>query len=115
MARFARCEVFDPNEVAISHIFARVCRRCWLFGDDPVSAKNFDHRKGWIEASLHQLAAKFGVDLLEVAVISDHFHLILPSRPSVVGTWDERDGATESLLTAWDEREGATESLLTAW
>ncbi len=52
MARFARCEVFDPNEVAMGHIFARVCRRCWLFGDDPVSGKNFDHRKGWIEAYL---------------------------------------------------------------
>jgi len=98
MARFARCEVFDPNEVAIGHIFARVCRRCWLLGDDPVSGKNFDHRKGWIEAYLQQFADAFGIDLLCFSILSNHFHLILRSRPDVVATWDDREVARRWMM-----------------
>jgi len=44
MACLARAEVFDPSEVSILHICARVVRRCFLFGDDPISGKNFNHR-----------------------------------------------------------------------
>ncbi len=32
--------MFDPSEVAILHICARVVRRCLLFGVDPVTGKN---------------------------------------------------------------------------
>ena len=49
MARLARAEVFDPCEVAVLHICARVVRRCFLFGVDPFTGKNHDHRKVWIE------------------------------------------------------------------
>jgi hypothetical protein len=42
MVRLARAEVFDPNEVAIAHIYNRTVRRCFLMGDDAVSGKNFD-------------------------------------------------------------------------
>lgn len=52
MARMSRAEVFDPQEVAIAHVFSRVVRRCFLLGDDPVSGQNFDHRKVWIESYL---------------------------------------------------------------
>ena len=45
MVRLARSEVFDPDEIAIAHVYNRTVRRCFLMGDDPVSGKNFDHRK----------------------------------------------------------------------
>ena len=32
MARLARAELFDPSEVAVLHLCARVVRRCFLFG-----------------------------------------------------------------------------------
>jgi hypothetical protein len=44
MARLPRAEVFDPNEVAVAHVFNRTVRRCFLMGDDALSGKNFDHR-----------------------------------------------------------------------
>ena len=34
MARLPRAEVFDPDEVAIAHVFNRTVRRCFLMGDD---------------------------------------------------------------------------------
>jgi hypothetical protein len=98
MARLARAEVFDPSEVAILHICARVVRRCFLFGVDPFTGKNHDHRKIWIEDQLKLLAAHSAIDLLAFAILSNHFHLLLRSRPDVVETWDDSEVARRWLM-----------------
>ena len=72
MARLPRGEVIDPNEVAIVHAFNRTVRRCFLFGDDPLTGKNFDHRKVWIEESLEHFAACFAIDLLSFSILTNH-------------------------------------------
>ncbi len=97
MVRMSRAEVLDPQEVAIAHVFTRTVRRCFLFGQDPLTGKNFDHRKAWIEDHLRNFAASFGIDLLGFAVLSNHFHLILRSRPDVVATWDDAEVARRWL------------------
>ena len=89
MARLARAEVFSSSEVAVVHVMNRVVRRCFLLGNDPVSGKNYDHRKQWIEDQLRRQAACFGIDLLGFAILSNHFHLILWSRPDCVQQWDD--------------------------
>ena len=96
--RLARSEVFSPTEVAIVHVMNRVVRRCFLFGSDPVSGKNYDHRKAWIEEQLRLHAANFGIDLLGFAIMSNHFHLILRSRPDVVKEWDDSEVARRWLM-----------------
>ncbi len=97
MARKNRREIFSPKEVAICHVTSRVVRRCFLTGDDPVTGKNFDHRKIWIEDLLRDFAAQFGIDLLTFAILSNHFHLILRSRPDVVEAWDDTEVALRWL------------------
>ena len=69
MACLARAEVLAPSEIAIDHVMNRVVRRCFLFGDDPISGKNFDHRKVWIEDQLRLQADCFGIDLLGFALM----------------------------------------------
>ena len=91
--RLSRAEIFDPAEVVAVHAMARTVRRCFLMGDDSVSGKNFDHRKRWIEEKLQLLAANFGIDLLAFSCLSNHFHLVLRSRPDVVQTWDDTEVA----------------------
>ena len=98
MARMARAEVFAPDEVAVVHVMNRVVRRCYLLGHDPVSGKNYDHRKVMIEMQLQRLAGAFGIDLLGFAIMSNHFHLILRSRPDVLATWDDTEVARRWLL-----------------
>ena len=93
MARLARLELFSAEEVAIVHVMNRVVRRCFLLGDDPLTGKNYDHRKVWIEDQLRLLASHFGIDLLSFAILSNHFHLMLRSRPDVVETWDDAEVA----------------------
>ena len=93
MTHLARGDVFSADEIACVHVMNRSVRRCFLMGDDPISGKNFDHRKVWMEKKLELHAANFGIDLLGQAILSNHFHLVLRSRPDVVETWDDTEVA----------------------
>ncbi|MCA9157780.1 MAG: hypothetical protein KDA72_05600 [Planctomycetales bacterium] len=98
MARTNRSEVFSPDESAIVHVISRVVRRCFLLGDDPLTGKNYDHRKEWIEILLQHQALFFGIDLLCFSLLSNHFHLILRSQPEIVRTWNNREVARRWLM-----------------
>ncbi|MEO1526144.1 MAG: hypothetical protein AAFX06_11960 [Planctomycetota bacterium] len=97
MSRLARCEVIDPLEVTVAHVMNRTVRRCFLMGDDPVSGNNFDHRKIWIEELLEHFAGHFGIDLLCFSILSNHYHLILRTRPDVVTKWSDTEVARRWL------------------
>jgi hypothetical protein len=77
MARLARGDLFDPTEVSILHCINRCVRRCFLCGDDPLTGKNYEHRKAWLEERLAFLAGHFGIDVLGFAILSNHFHLVV--------------------------------------
>ena len=98
MVRLARRETIDPSEIVIVHICNRTVRKCFLMGHDAGSGKNFDHRKVWIEEYLRQFAAHFGIDLLGFAILSNHFHLILRTRPDVVATWSDEEVARRWMM-----------------
>ena len=98
MARVARVEAFASDEIATIHVMNRVVRRCFLMGTDELTGRNYDHRKTWVEKELKRLAAGFGIDLLTFAILSNHFHLILRSRPDVVETWDDTEVARRWLM-----------------
>ncbi|MEZ6153898.1 MAG: hypothetical protein R3C09_27700 [Pirellulaceae bacterium] len=98
MARPNRSEVFSPDETSIVHVISRVVRRCFLLGDDPLTGKNYDHRKEWIEILLQHHAMFFGIDLLCFSLLSNHFHLVLKSQPEIVRTWNNREVARRWLM-----------------
>jgi hypothetical protein len=98
MARLTRKEVFSLEEVAIIHVINRVVRRCFLIGNDPVTGKNYDHRKEMIEKLFEHFAGLFALDLLAYAILSNHFHAVLRSRPDVVATWSDLEVARRWML-----------------
>ncbi len=98
MARLARVEVFAADEIAVVHVMARTVRRCFLLGEDAVTGKNYDHRKLWIDDQLVHQARHFGIDLLCQAILSNHIHLVLRSRPDVVAEWDDSEVARRWLM-----------------
>ncbi|MDZ4851774.1 MAG: hypothetical protein SGI77_21000 [Pirellulaceae bacterium] len=71
MARLARVEVFAAEEVAIVYGMNRTVRCCFLMCDDPLTGKNYDHRKAWMERELQNLAKFFSIDLLCYAILSN--------------------------------------------
>ena len=89
MARTPRGEVFDEDTVGCYHCINRCVRRAFLCGQDPVSGKSYEHRKAWIRDRLEQLAAIFAIDVLDYAVLSNHFHVILRNRPDIVEQWSD--------------------------
>ena len=105
MARLARVEVFAADEISIVHVRNRTVRRCFLLGDDAFSGKNFDHRKVWLDEQLIHQARHFGMDLLCQAILSNHFHLVLRSRPDVVAEWDDSEVARRWLMLCPERRD----------
>ena len=87
--------VFGSDEIAIVPVMNRVVGRCFLLDDDPVTGKNYDHRKAWIEDLLQRFAASFGIDLLGFAILSNPFI----GSSGLVRTWWRR-GMTRKSLAA---------------
>jgi len=97
MARLARREYLDPTTIQILHVTSRCVRRAFLCGDDPLSGKSFEHRREWIRDRLEALASIFAIDCLTFAVLSNHLHLILRSRPDIVRGWSDQEVAERWL------------------
>ncbi len=97
MPRPKRAEQFPPNEVAVAHCIQRCVRRAYLAGIDAGSQKSFEHRREWIRRRMELLASIFGMDVLSYAVLSNHIHVMLRTRPDVVKTWSDEDVASRWL------------------
>ena len=97
MARAARQTSIDPAQVQIVHVWNRCVRRAFLCGQDPLTGKDFEHRRLWARERLEHLASVFGIDCLTFSIMSNHTHQILRSRPDVVDTWSDQEVATRWL------------------
>jgi hypothetical protein len=42
---YPRTMTVAPDEPGFYHCISRCVRRAWLCGDDPLSRRNFDHRR----------------------------------------------------------------------
>ncbi len=74
MARRNRSDLISPNESCIVHVFSRVVRRCFLLGGDPLTGKNYDHHKVWIEDMLKHHANYFAIDQARTLGRQARFH-----------------------------------------
>ncbi|HUY88086.1 MAG TPA: hypothetical protein VMV10_05100 [Pirellulales bacterium] len=93
MPAYARREIVDESQVGVYHCTSRCVRRAFLCGQDPLSGRNFDHRKQWLRQRLETLAGAFAIDVLGFAVMSNHLHVILRNRPDVAGGFSDEEVA----------------------
>lgn len=96
MARVNRREVLSEGEIQVVHCVNRCVRRGFLCGIDPLTGKDYEHRRQWIRRRLEFLAGIFGIDVLAFSAMSNHLHAVLRSRPDVV-----RDWADEAVARRW--------------
>ncbi len=80
------------------HCVSRCVRRAFLHGQDPVTGKCYEYRKGWIHQRLVFLAKVFLIDVGGYAVMDNHLHVILRNRPDLAKSASARDVARRWLL-----------------
>ncbi len=73
----ARSQQISLDDTPYYHCISRCVRRAYLCGEDPVSGRNFDHRKQWLVTKVKQLSAQFSIDVCAYAIMSNHYHLVL--------------------------------------
>ena len=87
----ARYQQVSLQDTPYYHCISRCVRRAYLCGDDPVTGKNFDHRKQWLVSRIKTLAAQFSIDICAYAIMSNHYHLVLFVNEQQVGEWDDSE------------------------
>jgi REP element-mobilizing transposase RayT len=78
------------------HCVSRCVRRAFLCGEDHPSGKSYEHRRGWIEERLKELAEIFAVDIGAYAVMSNHYHVVLHIDAEQGNAWDD-----EEVIARW--------------
>jgi REP element-mobilizing transposase RayT len=92
-----RSHYVQDGQEGVYHCFSRCVRRAFLYGFDPVTQRDFSHRKAWIVSRLRHLAAIFAIDVCAYAILDNHYHTILRTRPDLVALWCDRDVAIRWL------------------
>jgi REP element-mobilizing transposase RayT len=97
MGRPLRSEQFRHDEIAIVHCVQRCVRRAFLAGIDDVSGIDYSYRREWIRRRFESLASVFAIDILTYAILSNHLHVILRSRPDVLANLSDEEVAIRWL------------------
>ncbi|WP_063334517.1 transposase [Marinomonas sp. TW1] len=92
----ARSQQISLQDTPYYHCISRCVRRAFLCGEDPVSGKSFDHRRGWVEERLLFLASVFAIDICAYAVMSNHLHVVLHINAEKAAKW-----STLEVLKRW--------------
>jgi len=93
MPSYARKEIVCESEVQVFHAYTRCVRRAFLCGDDLLTGKNFDHRKEWVEERLQDLSSIMALDICGFAVMGNHLHVVVRTRPDLVAGWSDEEVA----------------------
>ncbi len=73
----ARNQLISLDTTPYYHCISRCVRRAFLWGEDSLTGKNYEHRKEWVVSRLQELAGIFAIDICAYAVMSNHYHLVL--------------------------------------
>ncbi len=82
-----RKQQIDLSVTPYYHCVNRCVRRAFLCGEDQVSGKSYEHRRGWIADKIKSLAETFAIDVAAYAVMSNHYHVVLRVDESGADAW----------------------------
>jgi len=87
----ARSAIVKDGVEGIYHCISRCVRRAFLCGRDPVTKKDYNHRKRWLYLRLIELADIFLIDVCGFAIMDNHLHVILRNRPDLSGSCSDQE------------------------
>lgn len=86
-----RSSLISLSDTPWYHLVSRCVRRAYLCGEDYVTGQNYEHRRGWIENRIQELASVFAVDIAAYAVMSNHYHLVVRIDSERPQTWSDQE------------------------
>ena len=92
-----RSKYVQDGQEGVYHCFSRCVRRAFLYGFDTLTRRDFSHRKAWLVDRLRYLAGIFAFEVCAYAVLENHYHTILRTRPDIVSRWSDREVAIRWL------------------
>jgi len=92
-----RSKYVQEGQEGIFHCFSRCVRRAFLYGYDPVANRDYSHRKAWIVDRIKFLAGIFAIDVCAFAVLANHVHSVLRTRPDIAASWPDYEVAVRWL------------------
>jgi len=93
-----RSSLISLTDTPWYHVVNRCVRRAFLCGQDSATGQNFDHRRGWIETRIRELASVFTIDVAAYAVMSNHYHVVLRVDTERASALDD-----EAVLRHWTQ------------
>lgn len=88
-----RSQIFDPHQVGVYHCWNRLVQRRSLFGRDSLSKRDLSYRKDWLLQRYQDLARAMAIQVLDYAILDNHFHVVLRNRPDLVQAWSDEEVA----------------------
>ena len=67
----ARNSLISLEATPYYHCVSRCVRRAFLCGQDQLSGKSYEHRRGWLEKKLLRLPEIFAIDIAAYAIMSN--------------------------------------------
>ena len=92
-----RSKYVQEGQEGYYHCFSRCVRRAFLCGYDPVTNRDYSHRKDWIVDRLIFLSGIFAIDVCAFAVLANHLHNLLRTRPDIAAAWSDYEVAMRWL------------------
>jgi len=93
MPRVNRREIFSETDIQVFHLISRCVRRNHLCGRDRRSGCDYSHRREWVRGRLEELAGIFAIDVLGYALMGNHMHIVVRTRPDVSSGWTDDEVA----------------------
>jgi REP element-mobilizing transposase RayT len=94
----ARKQLISLTDTPYYHCISRCVRRAFLCGEDKVSGKSFEHRRGWVEDKLLSLSQVFAIEVCAYAIMSNHTHMVLFIDEESARRW-----STQEVLQRWHQ------------
>ncbi|MEZ5599226.1 MAG: transposase [Pseudomonadales bacterium] len=79
------------------HLISRCVRRSFLCGRDPLTKRNYNHRKAWLKERMYELGRYFSVDLYAYSIMDNHFHMVVYYDPNESNRWSDDEVADRWL------------------
>ena len=97
MASSSRRKLLGRARKSVFHCSTRCVRRAFLCGQDPLTGKDYSHRRDWIINREEQLAQLFTIEVEFRAEMSNHLHAVLRTRPEIAKRLPPREVARRWL------------------